>query len=45
MNCQNCPYWWIDINSIWPSCHADPNWPAPCEEDDESEETEDEEDL
>ena len=41
MKCADCNLWYIDINSIWPCCHADPNWPAPCEyDDDESEEEE-----
>lgn len=40
MKCADCNLWYIDINSIWPRCHADPNWPAPCEYEDDYEEEE-----
>ena len=38
MKCTECNLWWADLNEEHPSCHADPNWPAPCEYDDYEEE-------
>lgn len=41
MKCAECINCWVDENGF-PSCHADPNWPAPCEyEEDIEEEDED----
>lgn len=34
MKCANCNLCWVDPGEEYPTCHADPNWPAPCEEDD-----------
>ena len=31
MKCFGCNLWWADEPDIPCSCHADPNWPAPCE--------------
>ena len=43
MRCVECPcYFWDDYEEM-EICHADPNWPVPCEYDDEPEEEEDEE--
>lgn len=42
MKCAECLCWWKDENEKHPSCHADPNFPAPCEEEDESEPEHDE---
>ena len=41
MKCMDCCCWWQDEDKEYPSCHADPNWPAPCEYDDDDYETED----
>ena len=38
MKCANCVLCWADEGENFPSCHADPNWPAPCEYDDYEEE-------
>ena len=39
MKCKECNLWGADYYGDIPYCHADPNWPAPCEwEDDEPEE-------
>ena len=38
MKCKNCPLSWVDDGAKCPTCHADPNWPAPCEYDDDYEE-------
>ena len=38
MKCVECGLWWADESDIPCSCHADPNWPAPCEVDDNYEE-------
>lgn len=38
MRCENCVLWYNDENEGFPCCHADPNWPAPCEYDDYDEE-------
>lgn len=35
MRCAECNLWWVDEGEEYPSCHADPNWPAPCEYDEE----------
>ena len=37
MKCSECNLCWADEGEKFPSCKADPNWPAPCEEDDENE--------
>ena len=37
MKCAECNLWWADPDEEYPSCNADPNWPAPCEYDDEEE--------
>lgn len=42
MKCSNCDLWWQDEDEKLFSCHADPNWPAPCEYNDEPKEEEDE---
>lgn len=34
MKCVDCNLWWKDEGEKFPSCHADPNWPAPCEYED-----------
>ena len=34
MRCKDCCMWWPDNGEKYSSCHADPNWPAPCEYDD-----------
>lgn len=31
MKCAECNLWWADDPDFPCSCHADPNWPAPCE--------------
>ena len=38
MKCSFCVCWYADEHEDWPSCHADPNWPAPCEYEDDYEE-------
>ena len=38
MKCANCVLCWQDEGEDFPSCHADPNWSAPCEYDDYEEE-------
>lgn len=43
MKCVDCNLWWQDEWEDFPSCHADPNWPAPCEYDDEGDDNEEEE--
>ncbi len=35
MKCAECALWWADDSDIPCSCHADPNWPAPCEYEDD----------
>lgn len=35
MNCGQCNLWWVDEGDYIGYCHADPNWPAPCEYDDD----------
>ena len=42
MKCAECNLWGADHYGEFPYCHADPNWPAPCEYDDYEEEEEDE---
>ena len=37
MKCAECNLWWVDKGAQYPSCHADPNWKAPCEYEDEEE--------
>jgi len=34
MKCAECNLWWADYPDTPCSCHADPDWPAPCECDD-----------
>lgn len=34
MKCAECNLWGADHYGDIPYCHADPNWPAPCEYDD-----------
>ena len=31
MRCCDCNLWWQDEGENFCYCHADPNWPAPCE--------------
>ena len=31
MKCSECVMYWISEEEEYPSCHADPDWPAPCE--------------
>lgn len=42
MNCGQCNLWWVDEGDYIGYCHADPNWPAPCEHDDDYEDDYDE---
>ena len=42
MRCVECPYYYWDDYEEMEICHADPNWFAPCEYNDEPEEEEDE---
>ena len=42
MRCETCGLCWADEGEKFPTCKADPNWPAPCEYEDEPEEEEDE---
>ena len=37
MRCVDCPYYFWDEYEEMPICHADPNWPALCEEEEEDE--------
>ena len=42
MKCSECNFYWQEEGEKFPSCKADPNFPAPCEEEDyEDEEVED----
>ena len=41
MKCNTCNCYWQDEWEAFPTCKADPNWPAPCEYEDEEEEVED----
>lgn len=34
MKCIECSFCWADPGEDYPTCKADPNWPAPCEEGD-----------
>ena len=36
MKCAECNFCWADEGEKFPSCKADPNWPAPCEEQEDS---------
>lgn len=38
MKCEDCLLWYREGDEYYPYCHADPNWPAPCEYDDYDEE-------
>lgn len=40
MKCVECNLSYPDFPGDIPHCHADPNWPAPCEYDDYEEEEE-----
>ena len=46
MKCSEFNLYWRSKDEIFPTCKADPNWPAPCEYDegnyDEDEEVKDE---
>lgn len=35
MKCTECNFFYKDDDEGFYYCHADPNWPAPCEEEDE----------
>lgn len=37
MKCAECNYSWKDEGNVIATCHADPNFPAPCEEEEEDE--------
>ena len=41
MRCAECSYYYWDEHEGMEICHADPNWPAPCEYDDDYEKEED----
>lgn len=45
MKCANCVLWYTDEGEDWPCCHADPNWPAPCEYNGEEDDTDYDYDL
>ena len=34
MKCVECNLYWANQWEDYPTCKADPNWPAPCEYDD-----------
>ena len=38
MTCKFCVLSWVDEGNNFPTCHADPNWPAPCEYEEEEDE-------
>ena len=40
MRCVECPYYFWDDYEEMEICHADRNWPAPCEYDDYEEKDE-----
>ena len=42
MRCKECNLYWKAEGEDFPSCKADPNWPAPCEYDDEGDDYEEE---
>lgn len=35
LNCQNCNYCWKEEEDIFPCCHYEGSYPAPCEEEEE----------
>ena len=37
MKCNNCNLYWTNEYEDFPTCKADPDWPAPCEYDDDDE--------
>lgn len=37
MRCADCNLWWKDEGNKVATCHADPNWAAPCEYNEEYE--------
>lgn len=38
MKCEECSLCWAGPDEDFPTCKADPNWPAPCEYDEEENE-------
>lgn len=38
---SNCGYYWQEVGELYPRCHYDDPWPAPCEYDDEEDADED----
>ena len=40
MKCKTCNLCWAAEGEQFPTCKADPNWPAPCEYEDEYEDEE-----
>ncbi len=42
MKCAECNLYWKAEWEDFPSCKADPNWPAPCEYEDEGDDYEEE---
>ena len=42
MKCSECNLYWASEWEKFPSCKADPDWPAPCEYEDDYEEEEEE---
>ena len=38
MTCKFCVLSWVDEGNNFPTCHADPNWPAPCEDEEDNDE-------
>ena len=36
MKCSECCLYWYDDFAECEICHVDPNWPAPCEYEEES---------
>ena len=42
MKCSECNFYWKDKYESFPSCKADPNWPAPCEYENEDDDYEEE---
>lgn len=45
MRCVECNFYWKDEGEQFASCKANPNWPAPCEDDEDWEEGEEDYDL
>ena len=41
MKCALCVCGWVDEGDEYITCHADPNWPAPCEYEEDIEDWED----